>query len=230
MKTAILLSGQMRTFATCAYTQRWHVYRHFPDADFYVSTVEDKDAASVDVLRKLYPHAKIKTEVVGSQPNLPEPTENVRFEPYPRSVPMQAVLRQLWQLEKAWRLVKEPEEYDCFLRVRPDSFFHSFVNPVGTMFRQWAFTPWWGRFGGVNDRFAVLGRDAAKAYFTTYGQIPQLIEAGCPIHPESLVAGSLSLAGCVVNDTLRAEFSTLKHEGARPPEIIGMDIAHMRAG
>jgi hypothetical protein len=230
MKASIIISGQMRTFATCVHTLRWHVFRHYPGADFFISTVKDADVESWKELRKLYPEAKITLDIVDKQPELPEPHEPVRFEPYERSVSVQAVLKQLWQLERGWNLMEQSGViYDTILRVRPDSFFHSFMPPCHTQ-PQWAHVPWWGRFGGVNDRFAVLGRDAAPAYFKTHNKIADHMAAGCPLHPESLVAASLSLGGFVTDDTLRAEFSTLKHGENRPPEISPIDFCHAALG
>jgi len=228
MKTAFIITGQMRTFATCVHTMRWHLFRHYPDADFYISTTRDADTESWRELKKLYPRARIEVDVVDTQPDITEPFEPVRFEPYERSVPVQSVLRQLWQLERGWTFARTfGVEYGTYIRLRPDSFFHSFATPGPALFDV-GYVPWWGRFGGVNDRFAVLGHTAALSYFSTFSRIDGLMAAGCPLHPESLVRGSMEMAGCLVMDTLRAEFSTLKHGQNREPEIGPIDIAHMR--
>lgn len=231
MNTAVIITGEMRTFATCVHTLRWQVLRHFPKPAFYVSTVKDAQAGSVEIIRELWPEAPLHVDVVEAQPTLPEPKEPVRFEPYERSVSVQAVLRQLWQLERGGKLWREKgRDEPVVLRVRPDLFFHSFALPVAKV--EWieafdAFTPWWGRFGGINDRFAVLGRHAAEDYFGTYGKLERLMAAGCPLHPESLVAGSLWEGNATRRDTLRAEFSTLRMSGeAREPEISPIDLAH----
>lgn len=257
MKTAILISGHMRTFSRCLPTLAWHVFRLFPDADFYVSTVKDQDAHTVNLLRERYPAAKIAVEVVDAQPELPIPVPPVvpdwtlgrmyGHEPYGISVHPQAILRQLWQLERVWRLAeKDAGNYDTFIRCRPDLWFRSFTKPPSEgsphgngrpyISPSIAYTPWWGRFGAVNDRFAILGATAAEAYFTTFSRIPELLKAGCPLHPESLVKGSMEMAGAYVYDTLRAEFSKLygpenpKLNGTfRDPEITMIDVAHLGA-
>src|SRR5690606_40937404 len=88
-----------------------------------------------------------------------------------------------------------------------------------------ALTPWWGRFGGVNDRFAILGYHAACAYFTTYSRAQAFLESGCPLHPESLIKASLEAAGCRFDDTLDVSFSTLRANGERRfPEIMLQDL------
>lgn len=266
MKVAILLSGHTRSFERCLPTLHWHVFRHFPGADFFISTVKDADAPKADLLRVKYPGARVEIDVVDEQPDcvaemrakgVDLPKEWTRgksytHEPYPISVHPQGVLRQLWQLQKCWELfsAKRQEwqdvlDYDVIIRCRPDLWFHSAtltrtetVN-TSTGF-SWAsvglvqgsreaFLPYWGQFGGVNDRFALLGCDAASAYFQTYSRIHELTQGGCPLHPESLVAASLERAHVITN-TLFAEFSTLRNNGEmRGPEITTIDLARLHA-
>lgn len=186
-------------------------------------------------------------------------------EPYAISVHPQAVLRQLWQLEQGAKWAASIginlEDFDLHLRLRPDSWFRDVIMPrrlrkeshfqitparsdevrLGGFKLDPAIrpdeclTPWWGRFGGINDRLALMGPRAAAAYYGTYSRIPELVAAGCPLHPESLVRASLEAAGCYVDDTLWAMFSKLfplDHPDARlrgtfrDPEILTEDLAH----
>ena len=160
-------------------------------------------------------------------------------EPYAISVPPQAILRQLWQLNQAWAHFvtatqahgRQISDYTSVLRVRPDSYFHSFDSR--NIWEPCAHTPWWGRFGGINDRFALLSLGAAEAYHTTWRHLDQLIAAGCPLHPESLIKQQLYDRGIMLFDNLRAEFSTHKlidgQLHLRSPEITASDIAHCSA-
>lgn len=284
MKTAILITGHMRTFARVLPTMQWHLRELFAGADFFISTIADRDAASAELLRERYPQARVEIVVVPHQPELPIPVAPFAqdwtigrmygHEPYAISVHPQAILRQLWQLNRAWEHFRTcheaakgisvdgiPQGYDTIVRLRPDLWFRSFENRTPTSPRvvdyfkrhpeggaivltptdleyqqKVALTPWWGRFGGINDRFAILGAKAAYAYFTTYSRLPELLAAGCPLHPESLVKASLLQKGCMVDDTLLAEFSKLygpenpKLNGTfRDPEITPIDIAHLGA-
>lgn len=251
MKTAVLYTGHMRTFAQCLPTQYWQVLRHYaPQIDFYVSTIRDEDAESWKLLEKLFPSAKVFVEVVPEQPQLALPAglppesawrEGACFswEPFAISVPPQAVIRQLWQLNETWKLYRRSGEFGhtTFLRMRPDTWMQGYVPPFPRpetsilescdWFKFTAETPWWGRFGGINDRMALLGETAAEAYFTTFARLPELIAAGCPLHPESLVCASLTAAGCLPSHKLRAEFSTLRKNGeCRSPEISPIDFVH----
>ncbi len=96
--------------------------------------------------------------------------------------------------------------------------------------RDIAYCPWWGRFGGVNDRFAIMGWSAAFEYHTTYDKIPSLLSKGCPFHPESLVAASMAEKEIRIKP-LQTEFSTYRIAGDprphRPPEISAGDIADL---
>lgn len=259
-RIAILISGHMRTFDRCLPTLHWHVFRHFPGADFFVSTVADGNAAKANLLQEKYPDAKVAIEVIAAQPELPIPPgpkgwklgSYFGHEPYCISVHPQAILRQLWQLQRCWELMLSKFEshdynYDIVIRCRPDLYFHSFEMPRWTrMFRatanqsdprvysdgdgRYASTPWWGKFGGVNDRFAVLGKNAAESYFTTFERIPHLLEAGCPLHPESLVKASLEHGRTFIDTQLLAEFSTAREDGTlRAPEAPLSDQVHLCA-
>lgn len=229
MKTAVIITGHMRTFATCIHSIKWHVLRHYRNLSFYVSTIRDGDTDTIKLLDDLFPGAPVHVDVVDVQPAIPEPPEPVRFEPYARSVPLQAVLRQLWQLERSWRLFEDNGgEADVVLRIRPDNFYHNFKPPAEAVSGIDAITPWFGIFGGINDRMAVLGPFAARHYFETFSNIPKLTAAGCPLHPESLISASLELNGCRISRRLKTEFSTLRKDGNhRSPEVGPVDVAHL---
>jgi hypothetical protein len=277
MSTAILISGQMRTFAQCYPTQRWHVLRHFPDPHFFITVQDTPDCQSIDLLTAEWGKDRVHPDV-RTDPVL-EVTQQIHdaynFAPYANAAPAGQLLMQHWYQNECWKHFKSlsaklsgpapgedprfaplhafcDDKFDTIIRIRPDQFFHSFEDPLrettlrfsegqpnGSVSMQReinggeAFTPWWGRFGGVNDRLAILGRRAAKAYFTVYDRIPELLaEYHCPFHPESLVKAALETAGCTIHETLRTEFTTLRQDGNhRAPEIMPWDLAHaaMRA-
>lgn len=234
MKTAILYSGHMRSFDRCAANHRWMVRRFFPKADVFCATVFDADAHKVKLLDAI----GAKTLVCDQQPvfTLPPgcpvvwagPPSFYMHEPYAISASPSAIIGQLWQLQNVWGLIESPEQYDCFIRIRPDIYFHEFELRTPSI-PEHAFIPAWGGFGGCNDRFALLGRDAAEMYFTTFSRINELIAKGCPLHPESLI--SASMEGCCVSSTLTT-FSKMGNDGkiARWPEIGATDIARMARG
>jgi hypothetical protein len=229
----------MRTFARCLPNLHWFVFRHFPGASFFVSTVADDDAPSAELLQAKYPAQQVEIEVVPLQPVLPlpdacppeeswRPGQPFMHEPFAISVPPQAVLRQLWQLGMVYQLFSRTTdvgEFEAVIRIRPDLYFHGARLPKEVAPFS-VHTPWWGRFGGVNDRFAIMGAPAAQYYFNTVGKVHELVNAGCPLHPESLVAAAIHAAELDLNDRLPVEFSTIRRDSARPPEVSHFDIAH----
>jgi hypothetical protein len=243
MRTAIVFSGHMRTFDRCLPTMDWHIFRHYPAAHFFVSTVADADALKAQLLVERYGADRVKIDTVPEQPdcvaemraagvNLPAEWHRGQpysHEPYAISVHPRAVLRQIWQLGRAWTaFCDDLWAFDVVIRLRPDLWLHDYTppRPVGEAV---CLTPWWGRFGGVNDRCAVMGPTAAAAYFGTYAAIPALMAEGCPLHPESLVGASLWAARCVTSAKLQTTFSTLRQNGEmRPPEISWIDVAGLQ--
>lgn len=286
MKTAILISGHMRSFERCLPTLHWHVFRHFihppkcgvlvgeefhplkqteGTCDFFVSTEPDADSEKVHLLKERYPDACVVVDLTPqcsdydlfatafgthcrSRGFAEEANEHAAHAPYAISVPVEAVLGQLWRLQRCWDFfvaglgeagpgsATPATGYDLIIRCRPDLWMESFAAHA-SLFElrrargeRIALTPWWGRFGGVNDRFALLGREAARAYFQTWSNLPALLAAGCPLHPESLIKASLEAGGCEIDDTLDISFSTLRANGERRfPEISAQDIFSRRS-
>lgn len=236
MKVAVIYSGALRTFDKTWPNHKWAVWRRFPGAKFYCVAHDDEDAWKTKMLPTVTNFKLVnQPEMVIPQDCPPQwngPRTHYMHEPYAISVSPQAVLGQLWMLREGWRLYQEANDpADLVIRIRPDLWFHRFdrpkeINGFGPDSFT-AFTPWWGRFGGCNDRFALLGPKAAESYFTAYDHIPAMIAEGAPLHPETLIYYAMKRAGIIVNDTLDAEFSTLRKNGEmRPPEILASDIAH----
>jgi hypothetical protein len=229
----------MRSFDKCWKNQEWHVLRHFPDAKFYLVTEEDEDHMKAMAFRGGNAWTRVRKV---KQPEMVIPKgcpdewtlgSPYMHEPYHISVHPHAVLGQLWMLREGWRLYQEANDpADLVIRIRPDLWFHTFETPG--IFRKCAFsdgretiayTPRFGRFGGVNDRFALLGAKAAEAYFTAYDHIPEMISEGAPLHPETLVKYAMTRKGICVLDDMRADFSTLRKTGEmRPPEVTSSDL------
>lgn len=245
MKTAVLISGQARTFGRCFLNLKWQVFDKLESPHFFVSVADDADAASVEILRAHY--ANVSIERV-SPPILDEPPfETCLHAPYaitptrtPGIGPLQGIMRQLWHNSRAYKFAMSAGAADCevFVRCRPDLHFGRFSMPMlweftGAMDPDhaqrvvgWnskpllAMTPPWGNYGpGVNDRFALLGTEAAKAYFETYDNLPAMLADGIPFHPETLVGAAVERAGCTISRTLLAEFAFCRKPDAQHPDF-----------
>jgi hypothetical protein len=234
MATAIIISGQARSFERVWDNQFWIVYRKAVDPYFFVSVADDADASKMDLLLRRMPKERVFIEKV-EQPTLELPPSGLDFGAYPPSAHPMGILKQLWALNRGWEFfLKEAPKgvrFDMFLRIRPDLHFHWFkwpkrVNPI------FCFTPWWSRWGGINDRVAVLGESAAPVYFTTFQRVPEMLKAGAPLHPETLILESMERGHMLSTATLSAWFTTVRKDGT----VIGPDpqtpdiIDYVRSG
>ncbi|WP_091739945.1 hypothetical protein [Phenylobacterium immobile] len=105
------------------------------------------------------------------------------------------ILYQLVSLRAAWSLLEASgKTFDRYVFLRPDL---RWLNPLvpaelfPVMDEKSAAIPAWHGYGGFNDRIAVCGHIAAKAY----GERVDLVEEytrKAPLHPERLVAYALS--------------------------------------
>jgi len=244
-KTAVLISGQMRTFAQCVANLNWQVFRRLENPTFFISCADDAEASHAYLLEGYFKDIHIEHVV---QPTLPEPPfaacRHAPYTPTPNNASViQPILRQLWHYKRVWEFMREkcgshqveisipqkppsnPDvlgiathqsvpDFDVFVRCRPDLFFHRFDMPEKERLLPQDFVgPWKATCGGVNDRFSIMGSEAARAYFTAFDALPELLKAGCPLHPESIQQAALERAGCAISNTLLAEFTCIRMPG-----------------
>lgn len=216
-RTAILISGQVRTFASCLANLNWHVFRHFDNPTFFVSCADDAQAADAYLLEGYFKDVHIERV---TQPTLPEPSFNLckhaPYTPTPNNATViQPILRQLWHYKRVWDFMQEKSDgnFDTFVRCRPDLFFHRFDLPALPGPNQFL-GPWKATCGGVNDRFSLMGKNAAMAYFTALDRLPEFLKAGCPLHPESIQQAAMDAAHCHISNTLMAEFTCIRLPGS----------------
>jgi hypothetical protein len=185
-----------------------------PNPTFFISCANDDQAKDALSIKSLFESVHIETV---EQPQLHEPA--VREGPVPMAISSsaQAVLRQLWHLNRVWEFHRSiSTDFDIYVRCRADLLFHRFELPRRNQIEDTsAFTPWWSSYGGINDKFAILGRSAAETYFTVFDHLDELLSQGCPLHPETMIHERLSASNMRVYQTLVAEFSTIRLNGER---------------
>lgn len=78
---------------------------------------------------------------------------------------MRNLLAHFLLLEKAWKSV--PLDADVIMLIRPDVLWVRPYYPLLALLagKFVSFFPRWGRFSGMNDRFAIMPRKHAEAYF-----------------------------------------------------------------
>lgn len=222
MKTAVLLSGQLRTIARTWPTIRWQVLRHYrKDLHVFIVVQHTPEVQFVDTLRAELGADRVHIDA-RQDPDLSAhltPTLAARYHdaPYANAAPAHQLLLQHHYQAEVWKFMTSlvnPDDFTTFIRLRGDLFFHDFTPPPRGAFEfNTCHVPDWAGFGGVNDRCAVMGEEAAAAYFNLWSAIPALLEEGCPFHPETLLLAQLEREGVRVLRDLRTHFSTLRANG-----------------
>jgi hypothetical protein len=167
MSTAVIISGQMRTFAQCYPTQRWQIFRHYePDIHFFVSCVDDAQAGSAELLREHYQNVHIERYTDPVLSVIPD-SAGIHA-PYKNAASHQKLLLQHWANKRAWDFFLDSgknrsREYStiissAFVPTNTSTDSRSHQDP--SVFQ--CYCPWWGKFGGVNDRFAIMGFEAGS--------------------------------------------------------------------
>jgi hypothetical protein len=233
MKTAVIMTGQARTLVACLPSLHWNLFRKLDDMHIFVSVASEPEASQVEALHDKYP-GRVSIEEV-EQPILPEPDMGHCYHAaYPITPtktpgvgPLQGICRQLWHFSRGYRfsLANGLESASTVIRCRFDLHFHRLRLPIAVQPDHF-WGPWWGRFGpGVNDRFGVMGQQAAAAYFTTWDVIPEMLDEGCPFHPETMVGESMSRKGICVFNSLCAEFSTQRKDTREAMSVLPGEMA-----
>ncbi|WP_336353986.1 hypothetical protein [Pseudomonas atacamensis] len=132
-----------------------------------------------------------------------------------------ASLRNLiYQLNSLHTVTTEIESFnpDFVVFVRPDNFFHTalpgYVFNHAEARRHNVYIPDWQWWGGLNDRFAVCGRDTYVAYGKRIERIFDFCKAtGRKLHSERLLKYALLEAGARVC-TLPTQASRVRITGA----------------
>ncbi len=215
-KVCFLYSGQARSIKQVWANHVFHLHRKFTNADIFVSVEDEPNADDMLTLRDGCPNSGWFMEKV-VQPDIPDPTPRCSWHSgYPPSTTPLGILRQLWALNRCWEFFTEkaqPDDYTAIFRVRPDSVFYRLELPFYPANTAFCLTPWHSRWGGINDRFAMMGPVAARFYFTCFHRRQALWDAFCPLHPETMMMENLRQNGIEPDDSLSAEFGTLRPNG-----------------
>lgn len=220
-KVAICYSGQARSAKHLYENHIFHVIRKFAEPSIFVSVADDAQADDMLLLRDALPNVPFFFEKV-VQPEIDEPIERTKWHSgCPRASSVQGILKQLWGWERSWTFLKElanPDDFTAFVRIRCDSCFMGADLPsLDAITPHTCLSVWWSRWSQVNDRFAILGRRAAEAYFDTFAARHSLWTAGCPVHPETMLNFQLRRSGIKPSHDLNVTFSTLRTDGKIDP-------------
>jgi hypothetical protein len=195
MKTAILISGQMRTADVCNENAWKHVAKRVPftGRETFIHAAADEDAHKL----KLYGP---KRAVVEEQPQLDEKN-------YGQLIGLgcygvQVVLRQLWALQRVWQIM-EGDGYrpDWVIRLRPDCWFHNDMEDPMDCDQNCLYVPTFHNFFGLNDRFAFGSYEVMKVYMNRLDNMDEFVTARKLFHPETHLKWTMERAGIEVRRT-----------------------------
>lgn len=193
MKTAILVSGQMRTADVCSGNQYLRVKRHCGDVGLYLHAADDEDAHKT----KIYSALRV---VVEKQPQMDE--KNYQEKMGLGCYGVQVVLRQLWAMQRVWRIMEASDiQFDWVVRLRPDCWFHNDLEDLAECDPACLYVPTFHNFFGLNDRFAFGGYEVMKVYMNRLDNMDEYIAAGGIFHPESHLKWTMERAGIKVKRT-----------------------------
>jgi len=201
MTTAVLVSGQMRTLDVCFGGIYEHVLLKINKSGLshsvYIEAHEDEDAHKANMLCP----TKINIE---PQPGMKDARYEARLGLGCYGV--EVVLRQLWSLQKSWRLMEQSNlspfiAGNWVIRLRPDCWFHNDIEDFADCDPACIYVPTFHNFYGLNDRFAFGGYEAMKVYCNRLDTMDEYIASGGIFHPESHLKWTLQRAGIEVKRT-----------------------------
>lgn len=211
MKTAVLISGQVRTLDRCADSIRRHLLEPLGDYDIIAHVADDEDAGKLELLGRLTHVEKVQ------QPDLPEGNYIHRTG---RGVyGIQGVLRQLWSLDRSMELAmdwaNEASAFTHAVRLRTDTFFLNTIEPPST-WQIGTHIPGFFNFYGLNDRFAFGDFWSMVAYHDRFAHLDEQMARGVIFQPETMLAEHLAHYKVPVHRTA-VVFDTIRADGTRVP-------------
>lgn len=206
MKTAVLVSGQMRSAKLCAEKLR----SLYPDATWIVHANQDEQAYDAFLF-------KPSVCVIEKQPEIPERKEYA-WQIGRGCHGIQTNLRQLWALKRVWEVFEAFKiEADCVVRMRPDL---DFSVPPEEPKTDAIYIPKFANYWGYNDRFAYGPRRLMEKYFKRMEVLDYYIDRGGIFHPESFLGWRLEHEDVKRTD---AVFDSVRMDGSRDRPAYGKE-------
>ena len=201
IRTAVCISGHLRTFSTNYRSVYENLLRHF-DCDVFIHTW--------DVLGMSYRpldgniHAINTHDLEGAinalyhpKKMIIEPSRKIESTPFIQSkvidfrdVP--GILSMYYKIEECNKLKSQFEQeqgftYDCVIRFRGDLYLEQIFPIDFNMSKDHIHFPFYGNFGGLNDQLAWGSSKVMDDYSSLYSNIEACLRGGAPMHPERLL-------------------------------------------
>lgn len=201
IKTALCISGHLRTFEENYHTVNEHILQKI-DCDVFIHTwdvlglshrgtdsnlhsIETSDL--IDKIKLLYKPKKLvieKSRTFELKPIMQQRVIDHRD--------WGGILSMFYKIEACNNLKKEYEEennfkYDCVIRFRGDLWIGDDIPIDGFTNLNYLYLPLYGNFGGACDQFAFGNSSVMDKYSSLYSNLETYMYAGAPLHPERIL-------------------------------------------
>ncbi|WP_312813162.1 hypothetical protein [Brevundimonas sp.] len=183
MKIACLVTGAPRTYAKCIESLKRYLRNH--EVDFYCVFRDDNtDAQTTKEIISQYNPVEFK---ITTASDTYEIENSIKFHwPF---------IRMWHEVFEGMKLIKpHKDKYDCFIRVRFDTFFADEVV-VENIIQNTCILPKNYTFLGANDMLCIADWQAFQAYASTYNNLDTLRKKLIHFTPEVIVLTNLNLQG-----------------------------------
>jgi hypothetical protein len=166
MKTAVLISGQIRGFRHITKNLYSNFLNYFGDVDVFVYLSDDNTYKVEEFITP--------TDITYTKDIIHNETGMNDFQGHHLSTP-QKFMQQWYSLQMCKELMlKQNKKYDFVVRTRPDNDFVETITPK-ILDNQKINICSWGSYSGYNDRFAIGPYDEMVTYCDFYNE--------CKIYP-----------------------------------------------
>lgn len=203
-KTAVCVSGQMRSLERCLASIKNNLLAHIPDYDIFVHTTLDADAEKALWLnpKRILVEKDIATR------------EDERWIKHRDTPTIHQVLLQLWSIKQSFLLIDDT--YDAIIRMRPDLQVLDALDDM-EFDSQSICLPKRDNYYGYNDRFAFGPTHLMQPYMTRIDEFNAFAQDH-PIHTEIFLKWFLDKHSIPVS-RMNAKFLTIRKDGScLPPQ------------
>ncbi len=224
MRVALLLSGQVRSFADNWPSFQRHILDKLPTSyvDVFCHAPDEPES-------RILLDYDFRQVLIEKMPLIPDQqyrrVADMPGKPwYPPAFVAQAHLRRLCALRAVGRMMASTEmvqgwKYDWAIRARYDIEFTSDLEDISTFDPAFIYVPKFASWGGINDRFAVGTSEAIWHYCDAWSTKDDALREQGRMHSESHCHWHLKNTGHWGIARTSILFDTVRHGHREPPKF-----------
>ncbi len=223
MRVALLLSGQVRSFADNWPSFQRHILDKLPTSyvDVFCHAPDEPES-------RILLDYDFRQVLIEKMPVIPDQQYRAVADMpgkawYPPSFVAQAHLRRLWALVQVGAMLAHAEvlqgwQYDWVIRSRYDIEFTSDIEDLSQLDPQAIYVPKFASWGGLNDRFAFGCSNAMHLYCNAWHTKDEALKEQGRMHSESHCKWHLEDRPYPIART-SILFDTVRHGHREPPKF-----------